>query len=168
MPSGTHEIFTARVVEEINLQLRRLYTDTSRPDLAALAGSIQWCASTDIKFESDLDEDQVCSTRSPDSSFQHSDAKYPCLVIETSFSQKKKDLPRLADDYIIGSHGNIKLMVGLDIEYRGSKRATVSVWQSEEGYEEDGVPYLCATKITDNEVRLLVLTSIGIYHSFEI
>ena len=48
------------------------------------------------------------------------------MVIEVSYSQKRKDLPRLADDYILGSDGNIRLVVGIDIEYR-SKCATLSM-----------------------------------------
>lgn len=44
-------------------------------------------------------------------------ADYPGIVIQTSFSQKRKDLPKLAEDYILGSIGNITVVIGLDIEY---------------------------------------------------
>ena len=95
---------------------------------------------------------------SPDSSFARIDKKSPHLIIETSFSQKRKDLPRLADDYILGSHGNVKLVLGLDIEYRNTKTATVSVWEYEEGIEEDGVRYISVKKIVDEKVIYYILT----------
>ncbi len=70
----------------------------------------------------------------PDAVFEHIDAQYPGVVIEVSFTQKKKDLARLADSYILGSEGNIRVVVGLDIEYKTSskdpsKRATISMWR---------------------------------------
>jgi hypothetical protein len=73
-------------------------------------------------------------------------------VIETSFSQKRKDLPKLAEDYILGSIGNIGVVVGLDIEYRNSKRATVSMWRPELGVE-DGVSFLGVKQVIDSLVR---------------
>jgi hypothetical protein len=51
----------------------------------------------------------------PDAVFEHIDAQYPGVVIEVSFTQKKKDLARLADSYTLGSEGNIHVVVGLDI-----------------------------------------------------
>jgi hypothetical protein len=42
----------------------------------------------------------------------------------------------LADDYILGSDGNIRVVVGLDLEYRGKsdkvapgRAATLSIWR---------------------------------------
>jgi hypothetical protein len=154
MPSGTHEFFTGGVALEASSQLSCFGDSTTRPDAATLAKSVKYLASTDFKFQGDLD--QGWHTHSPDISFGHIDAKYPSVIIETSFSQKRKDLPRLADDYILGSRGNIKLVIGLDIEYRASKIATVSVWKPKKGFGEDGVPYLCVEKVVDNEARPLV------------
>ncbi len=52
------------------------------------------------------------------------------LSIETSYSQRQKDLTRLADEYISGSDGNIAMVLGLDIEYCvGSKKASLSIWR---------------------------------------
>ena len=154
-------MFTAQVVKLIELHLQRLSDDTFRPEIAAIARSIAHLSTTDIELMGDPSDDRIYPTHSPDASFICRGAGYPCVVIETSFSQKRKDLPDLAEDYIIGSCGNIRLVVGLDIEYRSSKRATVSVWESQEGFDEDGVPYLCAIKIVNDEVRFLVLASIS-------
>ena len=89
--------------------------------------------------------------RCPDSSLRHVSATYPSLVIEKSYSQKHEDLEDLAEDYIIGSHGNIRMVIALGIEYPGSKMATVSVWQPEEGVT-DGVPFLAARQVTNCRV----------------
>jgi len=53
----------------------------------------------------------------PDVSFGHNDAKYPGFILEVLCSQKRKDLPRLAEDYILGLNGSIRAVVGLDLEY---------------------------------------------------
>ncbi|KAI9768153.1 MAG: hypothetical protein M1839_004180 [Geoglossum umbratile] len=150
MNTGTHEIFTARVVEEIISRRQQAQADISRPDIAAIARDINFDAHTSIELRG-VNSDESYGHRSPDAAFRHNDARYPSIVIETSFSQKRKDLPRLADHYIPGSYGNIKMVIGLDIEYRNSKRATVSVWESDMGLDEDGTPYLRAKKTVDDE-----------------
>jgi hypothetical protein len=165
MPSITHEVFTARVVDEIKFHIL-ISEDTSRPDIAAIARSIQFCASGDIELGGDSSDDDTLM-HSPDASFRYKGSGYPSVIIETSFSQKRNDLARIAQDYIVSSHGNIKLVVGLDIEYPQPKRATVSVWQCETGIGEDGAPYLRVAKVIDNEAMLLVtiLTGLGIFTS---
>jgi hypothetical protein len=45
------------------------------------------------------------------------------------------------------------MVIGLDIEYRHSKGATVSVRQPDEGIEEDGTPYLGAQQVVECDVR---------------
>ena len=49
-----------------------------------------------------------------DASFARANSQYP-FVIETSYSQKYKDLARLADEYICGFDGTIGVVLGLDI-----------------------------------------------------
>ena len=75
--------------------------------------SIRPTGSVTITFD-----DPQYSKHEPDASFKHIDAEYPGVVIEISYSQKRKDLGRLADDYILGSDGSIHAMVGVDVEYR--------------------------------------------------
>ena len=51
-------------------------------------------------------------------------------MIETSYSQRQKELTRLADEYISGSDGNIAIVLGFDIEYGvESKKASLSIWR---------------------------------------
>jgi hypothetical protein len=67
----------------------------------------------------------------PDSSFRHEDARYPGVIIEVAYSQKKTRLRRLAENYLLDSDANIRVVVGVDIAYReGSRKATVSLWRS--------------------------------------
>ncbi|KAI9781061.1 MAG: hypothetical protein M1839_006338 [Geoglossum umbratile] len=168
LPSTVHEIFTGQVVREIESQLKRISEDESRPNIAAIAGSIVCEWSADI-YVYGPNRDHKSSMHSPDASFMLQGAGYPCIVVETSYSQKEKDLPCLADDYIVGSLGNIKVVIGLDIEFEGSKKATVSVWHSvtvlsthtqlttfpilthsEVEFEDDETPYLYAKKTMDD------------------
>ena len=89
------------------------------------------------------------------SSFEHLDAYYPSVVIEVSYSQKRKDLPRLADAYILGSDADIRVVVGLDIEYRGTKKATMSVWRPQYTVNHIGEKELVAAQVLTDQVSLL-------------
>jgi hypothetical protein len=84
------------------------------------------------------------------------DSHYPSVIIETSYSQKQKNLAHLADDYICGSDGNIAVVLGFDIEYHvQSKRAAVSVWRPriatdfEEGGDETPVLEMVSVQEAD-------------------
>ncbi|KAJ8059729.1 hypothetical protein OCU04_011373 [Sclerotinia nivalis] len=90
-----------------------------------LAKDILCEGSGSIKFP-----DKGFSKHDPDAQFRHPRARFPGIVIEVSYSQKRKNLDFLADDYIIGSNGNIKVVVGIDVEYKNTKKATLSVWRT--------------------------------------
>ena len=87
-------------------------------------------------------------TRTPDATFYHPDQPhFPCLVLEVSHSQRPKNLPRLADDYIVSSRHAIRCVVGLDTKYQapksGDKRkgvspATLFVWRTAIEKDDDG------------------------------
>lgn len=59
----------------------------------------------------------------------HQDAQYTGLAVEVVYPQKAKDIPRLADDYILGSDGNIMMVVGLDLEYKRLYSAKAYIWR---------------------------------------
>jgi hypothetical protein len=79
--------------------------------------------------------------------------------VEISYSQDGKDLDKLAWQYIQGSNGNIKAVIGIDISY-GAKASTVSIWRPcyyrEEGDELDTLDVRREVK---DEVRDMVVMS---------
>jgi hypothetical protein len=89
----------------------------------------------------------------PDAVFQHIDAQWPGIVIEVSYTQKEKDLPKLAENYILGSDGNIQVVIGLNIEYKRSKKATISVWRPQYIKDGDGQEFLVSAQTISEQVR---------------
>jgi hypothetical protein len=67
----------------------------------------------------------------PDASFKHEGAQYPGVIIEVAYSQKKKRLAQLADNYLMDSDTSVRAVVCLDIEYgkNESRKATLSIWR---------------------------------------
>ncbi|KAK5654448.1 hypothetical protein OQA88_7359 [Cercophora sp. LCS_1] len=68
------------------------------------------------------------SSHRPDRSFAHEDTTEFGVILEVSHSQKYRDLPFLADDYILGSNGLTQAVIGIDLDYQG-KGARVMVWR---------------------------------------
>lgn len=155
MPTPIHEIFLTSVTENIRDQLKKITTGTSRV-AADFAKNVDSKGSIALKYEVDGTQNQGLSRVSrhePDGTFKHREAQDPSIIIEISCSQKRKALTDLAEFYILGSDGNIQRVIGLDIEYKATKRATLSVWQPEyigdEGSEE-----LVATQALVAQVKL--------------
>ena len=87
----------------------------------------------------------------PDKEFGYEGAQYPGVVIEIAYSQRRKNLSKLADHCIVESWGQINIVVGIELDYKGSKSATVLLW--------------CPTYGVDNEGRFLaseeILSEVG-------
>ncbi|XXH04102.1 hypothetical protein Hte_010513 [Hypoxylon texense] len=88
----------------------------------------------------------------PDGSFAHRDSTELGVVLEVSYSQKGKDLPFLAEDYILGSNGLTQLVIGIDLEYRKTKgmEAKIMTWRPRR-IEADGTTILKAVQ-TENSI----------------
>ena len=70
-------------------------------------------------------------------------------MLEVAYSQKEKDLRDLAERYILGSDGNIRIVVGLGLNYRQPGKATISIWRPEI-VMEDGTEHLeCVQKVAE-------------------
>jgi len=136
MPTAIHEMFIESVKYDIVSQLRAIGV--------AIARDIRSIGSTDIKFGDNG------SKHSPDAAFQCLESQYPHLVMEVSYSQKQKDLTYLADTYIVDSDGSIGVVIGLDIEYKGSM-AMLQMWRRTVK-NEGGENYLESQR-TVSEVR---------------
>ena len=149
MPSLLHDQIIADVVDEIKFQLESIQGEST-----GFAKEIRSPGSATINFH-----DHEYGKHDPDAQFRHPKGQYPGVVTDVSFSQKSKDLARLADDYILGSDGNIRAVVGLDVEYSGSKVATLSIWRPHWEKNEAGVQKLVALLTVTNQVRFMSYTS---------
>ena len=85
-------------------------------------------------------------------------------IIEVAFSQKAKELKYLADNYILGSNGNVRVVIGISIEYEGyekgtrpkkekqSRKAAFSIWRPQLVKDGDGGEVLEAVQNIEEQV----------------
>lgn len=151
MPTPLHEIVCAEVVREINRQLEAI---SDCPE-AGFAQKIKPFASSRVELPEVINGEERYIIREPDASFGHTKARFPGVVVEICYSQKRRAIRDLVDDYILCTDGSINAVVCLDIEYRRTKKATISVWRP--AYRvENGVEVFEATPEVDEEVCFLL------------
>lgn len=151
MPTPLHEIFIRSFIAELVHQIRSLAVTS--PELAPVVSRIRDGGSPSIKLHhgslvsSQEEEDAgTAVARCPDGTLWYETHGLPSTVLEVSYSQKRKDLPYLADSYIVDSQHDIQTVIGLDIEYlstttepeKRNKLATISVWRPEMLVDDDG------------------------------
>jgi hypothetical protein len=156
MPTLTHDTFALNLVMEIKKRLHSL-ADTE-PDTRAFIEKIK-PESGKLELPIFDKAQQRDIGHEPDIMFRHKDALWPGVVIEVANSQKKKSLPDLADDYILGTYGSTNVMVGLDLDYRKSKKASVSVWRLKKSINDDGEREGEVVQVVDNQVSTQVSLS---------
>jgi hypothetical protein len=144
MPSVLHEEFKSSIVDDIVQQLRSVAKGNGRA--SEFARCIKHGGSATITFS-----DPGYGRHEPDALFRHREAQFPGVIIEISYTQKRRDLARVAQDYILGSGGNIRAVVGIDIDYK-DKSATLSIWQPQLQDNEAGEKELIANQILSNQV----------------
>lgn len=168
-PTPLHEIFLSSVIEEILRQIKGFCEQDEA--VSDIIGKIKDWGSPSLLLEppdsssQDLEVASKPITRSPDGSlyYQGSESRYPPAVFEVSCSEKRKDLPYIADSYIVDSQHDIRTVIGLDIGFtqptswsspskyfthsgvserkqdKGvSKLATISYWSSFQDIDGDG------------------------------
>lgn len=151
MPSPVHDTFCARIVDEISRQLRQ-FQENDGP-LADFAKQIEHFASSRILIPEDThDGKHKFSRREPDASFGHHRALYPGVIVEVCYSQKSKRISHLADDYILNTDGSVNVVIALDIDYKGSNKATITVWRPEYARIND-VEEFRAAAVIEAQVR---------------
>ncbi|KAH3055757.1 hypothetical protein KXW16_006504 [Aspergillus fumigatus] len=150
MPTPLHEIFCAEVAGEITRQLEAI-KQSGNPS-TEFAKEIKPFASSRLKLPETTNNGKVeYIIREPDASFGHYKAQYPGVIVEICYSQKSRDIRDLADDYILCTDGSVNAVVCLDIEYRNSKKATVSIWRPKYKFE-DGVEVFEASPEVDQKI----------------
>lgn len=152
MPTPLHEILCAEVVREINHQLEEI----SYCPEADFAQKIKPFASSRVELPELINGEEKCITLEPDASFGHTEARFPGVVIEICYSQKRRAIRDLVDDYILCTDGSINAVVCLDIEYRKTKKATISIWRPTYRVE-NGVEVFETTPEVNEEVCFLPL-----------
>ena len=126
MPSAVHELFIDKVEDIIRTRMKAIRRGSDKK--AQFASKVHPNRSTKISFDASASVSK--SKYEPDASFGHDYAQYPGVIIEVAYSQKKRRLGRLANNYIIDSDASVRVVVGLDIEYgKESRKATLSVWR---------------------------------------
>ena len=155
MPTAVHELFIARVEDAVLSQLKSIRKGSD--DAAAFAQKVDSARSTELHFPVTDDSSGKKSKYEPDASFWHEDAKYPGVIIEVAYSQKRKRLYRLAENYLLDSDASVQVVVGLDIEYgkKGSRKAALSIWRTREFPTSDG-PELRAVQVVADKVDHIV------------
>jgi len=147
MLSTLHAQFLNFVVSEIVLQLNRI-EGKGKGTSAEFAKKLHPRGSMTIKFG-----DQKYGRHDPDGGFGHLQAAYPGVVIEVvSCPQKRKFLGHLVHEYILGSKGKIRVVVGFDIE-----EGTLSVWRSDIITNEAGQKEVVAQQTVINQVARIIL-----------
>lgn len=128
IPTSTHDIFIELVAQKIGSQLKSV--SRRNTDITAILTLIRSESTSDVYLYRHEAIDERYPKQSPDASFAHAKSQYPSVVIETSYSQRQKDLMRLADEYVSGSDKNIAMVLGLNIKYGiRSKKASLSIWR---------------------------------------
>ena len=126
MPSAIHEIFIRKVDHDIMSQLDAIGIGVN------IARDIESIGSTELKFGNK-------SKHCPDSAYKCKGSRYPHIVMEVSYSQKQKDLAYLADAYIVESDEKIGVVIGLDIGYNETRKATLSLWRPRDVVEGEEI-----------------------------
>lgn len=154
----THAVFGSLIGTDITNQLQALYNDQD-PSVKKFAQDIVKCDSAGIQ----LSLQGTSPEHSPDTSFTHRLAEHPGVVFEVAHSQPAGHLVRLAQEYILGSKGNICCVVGLKLQYPAGKEASVSVWERSLTALDNGNLRLDIEQTTANQVsprRYISITGI--------
>ncbi|KAK4615467.1 hypothetical protein CLAFUW4_10578 [Fulvia fulva] len=155
MPSAVLERFLACVEDAISAAITALAVQLAADHHEAAAESLRKIyngRSTTLELHAPKLENSSQSSqssagglvvqRSPDASFFHPGGALPALILEVSYSQQRKALPRIAERYIVDSRHQIRCVLGLDVTYASGKRkdktATVSVWRPAMEQDEEG------------------------------
>lgn len=132
VPSYVHERLTYLLQESIQRQLDK-FRASDIAELVLYTDEIGNGGSTDLRLEDG-------SRHQPDLQFATELSRFSGLIVEVAYLQSVKEngksLPRLAEKYILQSSGNVKLVIGVTINYDSHQRhplsfkGHISIWLS--------------------------------------
>ncbi|KAG4291591.1 hypothetical protein FPRO06_13812 [Fusarium proliferatum] len=149
MPGIVHESFVREFDVHLRFQLRSLGLQHQNTITGDFINKIRSYGSADMKLATNSSNTPNAKglTRSPDASFALKDAGLSGIVVEVAYSEDGKKLPGLARDYILRSHGKIKVVIGFDIN-RDNMPSTISVYKVRKTRSDTGRLRLEAEPVT--------------------
>jgi hypothetical protein len=160
MASTLHEVLLHAFIEEIQRQLTHLADQNVEArsfieNITLVNGA--------ITFPKDYDDDDQSKPpnrdRNPDAAFQHSEALWPGVIVEVANSQTKKSLVKLAEEYLLRSSGGIRVVIGLKLDYKKSKKAWFSIWRHKISMGDDGEPADELEEVVNHQVSCPLMPS---------
>ncbi|MCJ1343397.1 hypothetical protein MMC31_001590 [Peltigera leucophlebia] len=127
-----HEELLLSIQNDFFEQLSSIRNDSNNP-AAGLAKILRSGGSANIYFDDG-------GKRSPDIQLIYNDVEYPSLIVEVAYSQSNtaSSIPKLADQYIVQSDGDILLVIGVEVAYPGGQKGAISMWCPEFGTDDKG------------------------------
>ena len=129
MATATHEIFLRLVNMCIMAQIQKISDGQGK--VSSFARDVRDLGHIQYSYPKRDGLPGEESKHCPDAQFAYRLARYPGVIMEVSYSQKRKDLKRLANTYLGDSSFSVQAVVAFDIEYgsKASNMATLSVWR---------------------------------------
>ena len=146
MPTEIHETVIEYVRDEIASKVKAIATGAGGLS-ADFARKVKTRGSSTVHLGNN-------GKRDPDGQFRHTEANYPGVILEVGYSQKLKDLPRLARQYIGGSKGQIRVVICIDLGYK-DRKGTLSVWEGRIVFNKERKKVLAYVQTVKDEVRVL-------------
>lgn len=129
MPSPLHHLFIAKILTDIQIQLRVIALRASGI-VADIVKHIELEFSSNVQLTGNPHQSSSNHLASrPDAAFRFRADEYARVVLEVSCPQKRKELPRVAKDYILGSEGNIGTVIGLELNHNNTNEGRLSIWR---------------------------------------
>lgn len=129
MPSPLRHLLIAKILTDIQIQLKVIALTTS--GIAAdIAKQIKLEISSNVQVTGNPHEPSSHHLAlRPDAAFRYKADEYCRVVLEVSCPRKRKKLPQIAKDYILGSKGNIGTVIGLEINHNDTNEGRLSIWR---------------------------------------
>ncbi|KAF5699204.1 hypothetical protein FMUND_14863, partial [Fusarium mundagurra] len=177
MPTTIHDCFASSVNTVVLEKLRLLPNDNATT--AKFVDNIRPMLSSDIFLDNprqpaDQDDDaDKEEKKTPDLQYSHIHSKHPGVVVEVAYTQEGKKLKKLAHDYIRGSAGEIRTVVGFNLNTH--KESTVSDLKevpfrsaNREPLNQDrGLPIFCLHDMTADKSLLEGVENLSISLPFK-
>lgn len=162
-----HDIFTSELCSAISNWVEWIATTSPEP-MASIFERVAFKGCSEIKklrlgsyFGTQDPNSSALVKHSPDAAFWMGGSSYPTIVIESFYYNDPATMAELAREYIVGSNGHIKVVVGFDLfESEEKQSPTVSVWRGKVTRTSNGMQRLEFSQTVIEKVNYIL----GTYH----